>query len=278
MSVPARAFTPAVLLLAVAGLTSCGGVPVSSPPAPANTVERPQEPAPEPGADRVHWAYDGDDGPTHWGELSDDFALCADGSHQSPVDLPARVPHGGGRTDVQVGDAEGAVADTGHTFQLTVNDGAGTSVIHDQVTYDLVQMHYHVPSEHTVAGDPADVEFHFVHRSPDGGVLVLGLLAEKGDKTPAVQPFIDAVRADEQTETDLDLSRMLPGESPAYSYEGSLTTPPCTEGVQWLVLQERITLSSGQLAVLTRAEDHNARSTHPLGDREVDGTDLRFGD
>ncbi|MBE1877914.1 carbonic anhydrase [Myceligenerans pegani] len=283
MSVRTRTIVPAVLLFAVTGLTACAADPAPAPPA-----QEAEEAAPD--AEEVHWSYDGEEGPAHWGELTDDFALCVDGSHQSPVDLPAEVPDSDHETHLEVEDTEGVVADTGHTFQLTVADG-GTGLTYDGENYDLVQMHYHVPSEHTVEGDAADVEFHFVHQSADGGVLVLGLMGEEGEETPAMQPFIDAVNAehdtdtdeeadtdDEGTETGLDLSTILPDDSSAYSYEGSLTTPPCTEGVHWLVLEERISLSPEQLEVLTGAEDHNARPTQPLGDREIDGTEVTSDD
>ncbi|GAB3158289.1 carbonic anhydrase family protein [Myceligenerans halotolerans] len=281
MSLRTRTVVPVVLLFTVAGLTSCSTNPVTSPP--AEDTEQPAH-----GQEDVHWAYgDGDHDPAHWGELDDAFALCADGSRQSPVDLPAEAPDSDDEIHLEIEDTEGVVADTGHTFQLTVGEGDGTSLTYDDEEYHLVQMHYHVPSEHTVEGDPADVEFHFVHQSEDGGVLVLGLMAEEGEATPAMQPFIDAVNAgdetdtdeeadtdDEGTETALDLSTILLDDSSAYSYGGSLTTPPCTEGVHWLVLEERITLSPEQLEVLTDAEDHNARPTQPLGDREIEGTDV----
>lgn len=277
MSVRTRTIVPAVLLFAVTGLTGCSGTPASSPPEPTEDAATADTESEHDEAE-VHWGYgDGEHGPAHWGELTDDFSLCVDGSHQSPVDLPGEVPETDDEAHLDIEDAEGAVADTGHTFQLTVEDG-GMSLTYDGEDYDLVQMHYHVPSEHTVEGDPADVEFHFVHQSEDGGILVLGLMAEEGDETPAMQPFIDAVNADEETDTDLDLSTILPDDSSAYSYEGSLTTPPCTEGVHWLVLEDRITLSPAQLEVLTDAEDHNARPTEPLGDREIGGTEVTSDD
>jgi carbonic anhydrase len=269
-----RTLIPTVVLFATAGLTGCAADSQSSPPqddTPAADHEEPRHGEP------AHWSYgDGDDGPAHWGDLDDAYSLCADGSHQSPVDLPA-APPAGDQVVIDVGDADGVVADTGHTFQFTVGDGGGTSLTFDDEEYDLVQMHYHVPSEHTVEGYPADVEFHFVHQSADGGLLVLGLMAEEGAENPGAQPFIDAVDDDEdETDTGLDLSAILPDDSAAYSYEGSLTTPACSEGVHWLVLEERIELSPEQLAVLTAAEDHNARPTQPLSDREIDGAHLDF--
>ncbi|WP_460756429.1 carbonic anhydrase [Myceligenerans cantabricum] len=293
MSIRTRTLAPAVLLLTVAGLTGCtADAPSDDGPAEA------AEPAGDDGSEEdqpeeVHWGY-GDDGPARWGDLSDEYALCADGSHQSPVDLPAEVPAAGDETLIEVDDAEGVVADTGHTFQLTLGGadgggpdgdeeeddedggGGGTSLEYDGDEYHLVQMHFHVPSEHTVADDPADVEFHFVHQNADGDLLVLGLMGDEGDETPALQPFVDAVGADEETDTGLDLSDVFPRGSAHYSYDGSLTTPPCSEDVHWIVLEDRVTLAPEQLAVLTGAEDHNTRPTQPLTDREVEGGEATF--
>ncbi|MBL0886721.1 carbonic anhydrase [Myceligenerans indicum] len=265
MPVRPRTLVPAFLPLTALALTGCGTDPTQALPDPV------EEPA-------AHWAYgDGVDAPAHWGELSEDYALCADGSHQSPVDLPAAVPAADGTTRIEVAAASGVIADTGHTFQLTIGAaGDGTGLAHDGERYDLVQVHFHTPSEHTVDGEPADAEFHLVHQNQDGDVLVVGLMAQEGDATPALRPFLDAVDAGKETTADLDLPRILPEESSAYSYGGSLTTPPCTEEVDWLVLEQQITLSPAQLAVLTGAENPNARPTLPLGDREIDGTTLEF--
>ncbi|GAA1864378.1 carbonic anhydrase family protein [Myceligenerans crystallogenes] len=265
----------AALSVVVVGLAGCaaGG---SAPGAGDSAVPVTGETAAAPvAADEAHWSYEGQTGPAHWGELSDEYALCADGSHQSPVDLPARVPATGERVEFEVDEVEGVVEDTGHAFQLPADEGEGTSLGYDGEEYELVQMHFHTPSEHTVEKDPADIEFHFVHANERGELLVLGLLGDEGAETPALRPFVEAV--DGGPEAELDLAGLLPEGSAAYVYDGSLTTPPCSEDVHWIVLEDRVTLSAEQLGTLTGAgHDHNARPAAPLGDREITGGTATF--
>lgn len=264
-----RCVSAVAALAGVVGLAGCGAAEAGADPAPTEVSEPP--------AEEPHWSYAGEEGPEHWGDLSDAYALCADGSRQSPVDLPAEPPATGSATTVEVGDAHGVVADTGHTFQFTADDdGAGTGLAYDGSEYELVQMHYHIPSEHTVEEEPADVELHFVHRNDDEELLVLGVLVDEGRATPAMQPFADAVHADAETHTDLDIASILPEDSAAYVYDGSLTTPPCSEDVHWIVLQERITVSTEQLETLSHGAHGNARPVQPRGDREITGSDVTF--
>lgn len=270
-----------VALAAVVGLAGCAAGGSESDAAGGGAGAMPEEVddaehAAAPHAAEAHWSYEGETGTDHWGELSDEYALCADGSRQSPVDLPARVPAVvGDDVEFEVGDAAGVVEDTGHSFQLPVENGDGTGVEYDGEDYDLVQVHFHTPAEHTVEGDAADIEFHLVHATAAGELLVLGLMGDEGAATPALDPFVAAVGAG--SEAELELAAILPRNSAAYVYDGSLTTPPCSEDVHWIVLEERVTLSAEQLDALTGAgHDHNARPTAPLGAREVEGAETTF--
>jgi carbonic anhydrase len=221
------------------------------------------------GAADVHWSYEGEVGPDHWADLSADYGLCETGTQQSPVDLPAAgVPTDDDLAITYAGIDE-HVTDTGHTFQL-VADGTAT-LSYEGAPYELVQMHYHDPSEHTVQGESAPVEFHFVNADAAGNLLVVGVLAVEGTENTAYAPFIGAIAsdADEDVAGTVQLDTMLPASGAHYAYEGSLTTPPCTEGVQWIVMQEPVQLSAGQIDVLEEAYAHTSRPVQPLGDRTV---------
>lgn len=250
---------PAALLLLVPLLASCAAG--ASADAPAST-------APPAGDGEVHWSYDGEHGPDDWGDLSEDFAACETGAAQSPVDLPAHTDERStGHPRITSSPTVGDAVDTGHTIQL-VPDGAGSAVEWQGVEFDLAQVHFHLPSEHTVDGAAADAEFHLVHTAEDGRVLVLGVLAQEGGGTnEAWQPFIDGAAAPGSENLPLDVAAMLPTDPTFEEYAGSLTTPPCTEGVRWVIYDEPVELSADQIAVLESAYADNARPVQPLGDR-----------
>jgi carbonic anhydrase len=215
----------------------------------------------------AHWTYEGEEGPANWGELSDEYSLCATGEQQSPIDLSTGSDVEGDTLELDYGTVEEHVTDTGHTFQLVAD--ADAEVEYNGVEYTLLQMHYHDPSEHTVDGEAAPVEFHFVHQDDEGNLLVIGVLGTEGAENAAYDTFVAGTEASEDTSGSADLPAMLPESLDHFAYSGSLTTPPCTEGVQWVVLQTPVELSSEQIAQLQEAYPHNARPVQPLNDREV---------
>ncbi|MFB2554399.1 carbonic anhydrase [Herbiconiux liangxiaofengii] len=258
--------------VALAGCASPGSASPTDSPAPAASA------APAP-----HWSYDGAEGPGEWGHLSSEYSGCDTGSAQSPIDLPATVPTAVEQLTLTTEPTEGDVVDTGHTIQLKDADDAST-VTFEGDDYELAQMHFHTPSEHTVAGQPAAAEFHFVHANDDGELLVVGVLGTEGEESAAWAPFVDSlddVPAAAEGEDDddgpaapelaVDIATLLPASLDHYAYEGSLTTPPCTEDVQWIVLSTPVQFSAGQLATLSGAHEHNSRPVMPLGDRVVTG-------
>ncbi|GAB2471207.1 carbonic anhydrase family protein [Promicromonospora xylanilytica] len=253
-----KATLPALLLLAPL-LTSC--VSGASADDAAST-------APPADGGEVHWSYDGEEGPDEWGDLSEEFAACEAGDAQSPVDLPAHADERSTEHPrITSSPTVGESVDTGHTIQL-VPDGDGSEVEWQGVEFDLAQVHFHLPSEHTVEGAAMDAEFHLVHSAEDGRVLVIGVLAQEGDSTnEAWQPFIDGAAAPGSENLPLDVAAMLPADPTFEEYAGSLTTPPCTEGVRWVIYDEPVELSADQIAVLKGAYAGNARPVQPLGDR-----------
>ncbi len=221
-----------------------------------------------------HWEYEGEDGPEHWGELGEIYALCGTGTAQSPIDITSST--GVGLSDISFDYGESAlnIFNNGHTIQVDA-DASSNSILYNGITYDLVQFHFHHPSEHTVDGVPAAMEIHFVHRDPHSGNLaVVGVLLTEGETdNEAYAAVFDHLPA-EMGEPDamgntLDLASLVPESTLFTTYNGSLTTPPCSEIVRWLVLDTPISLSSEQIEAFAAIHEMNARPVQPLNGRDL---------
>jgi carbonic anhydrase len=217
------------------------------------------------------WEYSGEDGPERWGELSSDYAACRGGVEQSPLDLA-----GAKETDLKniafdYGKTQGFVVNTGHTIEVNVDPGNTITV--DGAVYTLRQFHFHTPSEHAIDGVFAPLEVHFVHLSDDREVAVVGGHIEVGTKNIELKPVFDDLPGDEDAEIplkeEIDLGSLLPSDRRFYSYMGSLTTPPCTEGVKWHVLSGKLQVSEEQLEAFTAIYPLNARPLQELGARKI---------
>jgi len=218
-----------------------------------------------------HWSYEGDAGPTHWGDLSPEFAPCASGKEQSPVDVPASAP-----TDAEVVAFDYApsavnIVNNGHTIQ--VNYDAGSTIVLEGKTYELAQFHFHAPSEHQLANASSPMELHLVHKAADGELAVVGVMVESGAESAALAPAWAHLPATEGEPATIpgaavDATGFLPSDRAYYRYEGSLTTPPCTEGVNWVLMKNPIQASEAQLAAFSGIIHANARPEQPLWDRQ----------
>jgi carbonic anhydrase len=221
-----------------------------------------------------HWTYAGEAGAERWGDLDPSFATCATGAHQSPVDLGGAV--GAPLADLvfQWHGGPATVVNDGHTVQVDLADGG--DLVLDGHTYHLAQFHVHAPSEHTVNGRSFPLELHFVHRDADGRLAVVGVLVETGAATEALAPVLAAHPTAGGPAVPVsgtfDPSALLP-LAPlriAYRYDGSLTTPPCTEGVAWSVLFGSITVSAEQrTAITSQLAEPNHRPVQPLDGRPL---------
>lgn len=218
-----------------------------------------------------HWSYEGDTGPTHWGELSKDYTACADGSAQSPIDI--KNPQSFNLPDVQFSyvSATPNVKNNGHTIVAEFPEGSGIDL--DGQHYNLVQMHFHDPSEHTVDGKQSPMEIHLVHKNADGKLAVVGLLVNEGAANPALDPILSVMPAEENATKPasgaVDLGPLLPEDKTAIRYDGSLTTPPCSEGVRWVVLKQPIELSKEQIAEVAKLFAGNNRPVQKVDGRAV---------
>lgn len=221
--------------------------------------------------DKAHWGYEGHEGPAHWGDLAAEYATCKTGKSQSPINITVARP--AGLADIKFNYQPSAldVINNGHTIQVNYAEGSSLEVGGKQ--YKLLQFHFHSPSEHTVDGKPYDMVAHLVHQAADGQLGVIGVLMQKG-KTNAV---IDTIWANlpkqagdhKQADTRINVADLLPASHTYYNYSGSLTTPPCSEGVNWMVLQSPVEISAEQLAAFTNIISNNVRPVQPLHERSI---------
>ena len=229
----------------------------------------------------VHWGYEGEEAPNHWGSLSSEFASCDSGTKQSPIDLTGAVPIEDAGIQRRLGETVLTVEqrahvmdliDNGHTVQIT-ND-APLSIELGGTPYELAQFHFHAPSEHTIDGEHAPLEVHFVHKSAAGELAVVGILVEQGEHAAiwdaVLAAFPDKPGGQRHVENlDLDMNDLRPLPQHYYRYEGSLTTPPCSEGVQWIVLAELRQISEEQMVTVVSHLHKNNRPVQPLGERQI---------
>lgn len=220
----------------------------------------------------VHWSYQGEAGPDHWGELNADYAACAAGVTQSPIDLVA--VSGEDLPDIvfNYGESHLNILNNGHTVQ--VNYDEGSSIMVNGVQYNLLQFHFHTGSEHTIDGKQYPLELHLVHRNAEGGLAVVGVMATEGTENPAFADILAHAPAEETAAAVVEsvmvaAESLLPAERLYYAYEGSLTTPPCSEGVKWHVLTTPIEMSAAQIETLAGILHGNFRPVQPLHDRTL---------
>jgi len=225
-------------------------------------------------AERPHaaeWGYEGAIGPEHWGDLCPDYAPASTGRRQSPIDIHGAAPQDLSAVEFRYRPAEIDVVYNGHTVEE--KEDLRSSVVIDGAEYTLEQFHFHSPSEHTVGGEHSDMEMHLVHKSAKHDVAVVAVLIEEGTENAAFAPvwnnLPDASRTERHSKATVDAGAMLPADRRHYRYDGSFTTPPCTEGVLWVVLLEPVALSEGQIAQFRAVIEGNNRPVQPLNGRTI---------
>jgi carbonic anhydrase len=217
----------------------------------------------------THWSYGGKAGPTHWAELSPEFAACENGRQQSPIDLRWSKQKGKRKLEFHYVSGPVTVVDNGHTIEVKVPIGSYALI--DGKKYSLVQFHFHSLSEHTFSGKHFPLEAHFVHRDRDGNLAVVGVVFEAGGKNSALsQLFLHLPKAagEEKQVARFNPAELIPSIHTHYAYQGSLTTPPCSEGVNWTVLNTPLSIAPEQAAFFQRAYANNNRPLQPLHERQ----------
>lgn len=219
-----------------------------------------------------HWGYEGEEGPQNWSKLDPKFVMCALGKNQSPIDIsgfveadlkPLKLAYTAGVSDI---------INNGHTVQ--VNYLPGSSLTVDGRQFELKQFHFHSPSENKINGKQYPLESHLVHADKDGNLAVVAVMFQEGAPSAALTKLWEKMPAKAGDSNPLppgmSVSQMLPAERDYYRYDGSLTTPPCSEGVRWLVLKKVVTASKAQIDLFARTLGHpNNRPLNPVNARTV---------
>lgn len=251
-------------------LFACVAPPIAMPVV-ESTVEEHDKDATEEHAEAPHWGYEGEGAPEHWGHLSSEWAVCSEGTKQSPINLDSATENDLTNIEFSYQPSAVNILNNGHTIQ--VNYDEGSYIIADGTRYDLLQFHVHAPSEHSVGGELFPAELHLVHRSAEGNLAVVGIMLAEGAENAAYAPVWNNLPAEESPVVTLDVTvdaaTLLPDGTLTYRYSGSLTTPPCTEGVSWFVMTTPVEISTEQMTAFLNIYEGNNRPVQPLNEREL---------
>ena len=221
----------------------------------------------------AQWGYTGAGAAHRWGDLSSGFEACKNGTAQSPVNIDAFMQGALPPLDVAYNAVSLDVANTGYTVQVNAQNGGGLNF--QGKPFTLSHFDFHTPSEHYVDGAPYPMEAQFVHKAPDGSFGIVSVMFKVGAHNPVTEgiwqnvPRAGEVKAVEGVQ--ISVADLLPATRGYFQYQGSLTTPPCSEGVQWFVMKEPITLSAKQLKAFQAVFPVNARPIQDLNGRVVKG-------
>ena len=217
------------------------------------------------------WGYDGPHGPDHWAELSSDFAVCANGAFQSPFNIVPDVDADLAELDISYGSMPVEVTNNGHT--LVVTGGPSDHVRIGDTDWKLLQFHFHTPSEYMIDGKSFPMELHFVHQAADGRYAVIGVMIAEGAANPAIAELWNVAPYDHDVTNGgpalIALRDLLPSNQSYMRFMGSLTTPPCNEGIHWHMLMTPITASAEQIDAFRSVFPNNARPIQPRNGRLV---------
>ena len=236
-------------------------------PAPAEAMVQHRE---------IHWSYEGEGAPGNWDKLRSDYATCAAGGRQSPIDIRESIKVDLEPIAFDYKPTQFRITDTGHTIQVDVGEGSSIKVMERQ--FQLVQFHFHKPSEERINGKAFDMVVHLVHKDDDGRLAVIAVLLQKGTEHPLIQALWNNMPLERgqsiMPATVIDLNTLLPplDRRAYYTYMGSLTTPPCSEDVLWMVFKQPVQVSQQQVSIFSRLYSNNARPVQPSNGRLVKET------
>jgi len=222
-------------------------------------------------AHATHWSYEGEGGPAAWGRLKPEFAACSSGQRQSPIDIRDGFKLALDPVAFDYKPSGFKVHDNGHTIQVNLAPGNSIEVLGQR--FELLQFHFHRPSEESIDGKRSDMVAHFVHKSVDGRLAVVAVLIERGtvlDPLQQVWSHLPLEKGDSvAARGTLDLTQLLPEQRGYFTYMGSLTTPPCSEGVLWMVMKQAVRASAEQIGVFARLYPMNARPIQSAAGRRI---------
>jgi carbonic anhydrase len=220
---------------------------------------------------KPHWSYSGKTGPSHWGAMLSKYSACSKGTRQSPINISKA-------TDTELRplsfkyrrSKKLTILNNGHAIQI--NQRKGSLLFIDDAEFDLLQIHFHSPSEHTINGESFPMEAHFVHRDKDGNLGVVSLMLKVGAHNATlgkIWKVMPKTKKKERLSLGYNIAELLPADKSYYKYAGSLTTPPCTENVTWIVLKTPIEIDSTQLKTYRAIMHHTNRPLQKRNSRAI---------
>lgn len=248
-------------------------------PSKPKVIEKKSEPKVEPPKveqeHKAHWGYSGESGPKHWGDLAPENIQCKVGKNQSPINLKDKAGVGTmglPQLDIHYRDVPLKVVNNGHTVQ--VNYPLGSYIKLAGHRYELLQFHFHTPSEHQKDGFNYPMEVHLVHKDGDGNLAVMGVIFQEGEENPEIQTLLSNLpkeigKEEVRRGASINPVMFIPGNTEFYKYSGSLTTPPCSEGVYWMVFKNPIEASIEQIQQLNEVMGENARPVQEINSRTL---------
>ncbi|WP_373988884.1 carbonic anhydrase [Duganella sp. BuS-21] len=217
------------------------------------------------------WSYEGENGPANWGTINPAWANCGTGNRQSPIDIRDGMKVELEQINFDYHPSSFNVTDNGKTVQVMV--GGGNFITVGNRMYELIQFHFHRPSEERINGKGYEMVVHLVHKDGEGRIAMLALLLERGKQQPVIQTVWNNLPLEKYDtaapSTVLDPMDLLPARREYFTFMGSMTTPPCTEGVLWLVMKEPVQASPAQMALFSRLYPLNARPVQPGAGRII---------
>lgn len=219
-----------------------------------------------------HWGYKGETGAEHWGELNNEYQLCATGLSQSPVNISNAILNPGPPLEFNYKNTPLNIVNNGHTLQ--VNYEPGSYLKKGEESFQLLQFHFHTPSEHQVLKKPFDMEMHLVHKNKKNQLAVVAVMLEVSDANPDLKSLWEYLPAEinhpvNKSDISINALNILPDKREYLYYPGSLTTPPCSEGVQWYILNKAIPVSKKQVSQFKELIDFNSRPVQPIHERKI---------
>jgi len=215
----------------------------------------------------AHWGYTGHNSPESWGNLSPKYTMCSAGKNQSPINITSSLDADLAPIDFHYATSPKSIVNNGHTVQVNVKDGSYMSI--DGIDYKLLQFHFHTPSENNVDGKSFPLEAHFVHADKNNNLAVVAVMFELGEKNSQLAELWKKMPMHTDAKNNLtveakDINKLLPKAKDYYRFNGSLTTPPCSEGVKWLVLSTPVSISKAQVEKFSHAV--HGTNNRPLQD------------
>lgn len=222
--------------------------------------------------EKVNWGYSGHEGPEYWGKLDPKFSPCSEGKNQSPINLTGMIESELPPITVNYLPGGNEILNNGHTIQVKYMPGSTITV--NEHKFELKQFHFHSPSENMIEDQSYPMEAHFVHSDDDGNLAVIALMFKTGDKNSELDKAWEAMPENSGDKNQLskivDANILLPNDRDYYRFNGSLTTPPCSEGVWWIVMKNIVSASKEQIDKFSHTMHHpNNRPVQPKNARMI---------